>query len=439
MAGSSIFSSGLRSRLTRNALSYCLSLLCLIGCSDQDGDPPNQQSTASSTDSAASGAPSSQSADHSQHADQLQVSVRFVESSNDNKLRVEVGGLGPDLIKILSAAEFSREQWSQLLKVIVAKGESDETLAMLGKYRVENLQLIFEPRFPLKPGLKYSARFDPSRLPGKHKFSAKVVSAEFSLPALPASEPTIVEHIYPSSDKLPENQLKFYIHFSAPMSQGDAYEHVHLIESSGKEVDYPFLKLGEELWNPRGTQFTLFIDPGRIKRGLKPREDLGPSLEEGKSYTLLVDAEWRDAHDQQLKAPYKKSFQVIAPDERQPAPKKWKLSVPSPGTTDPLVVTFTESLDHAMLQRVLLVLEADGKRLSGEITVDQKETRWQFRPQQSWSKGRYALEVETTLEDLAGNSIARPFEVDVFDSVERVVSTKMINVPFEISPGKESP
>ncbi|MCH7987938.1 MAG: hypothetical protein IID46_02170 [Planctomycetes bacterium] len=423
MAGSSYFSGGQRSRLTRNTLSYCLTLLCLMGCSDQDADPPSQQS---------SGSPSSQTAE-------LQVSVRFVKSPNDKTPRVEVGGLRPDLIKTLNAAEFSREQWTQLLKVSVAARESDETLAMLGKYRVENGQLVFEPRFPLKPGLKYSARFDPSKLPGEQTFSAEVVSAEFSLPPLPASEPAVVEHIYPSSDKLPENQLKFYIHFSAPMSSGEAYEHVHLIKSSGEEVDYPFLKLGEELWDPSGTRFTLFIDPGRIKRGLKPREDLGPSLEEGKSYTLLVDAEWRDAHDQQLKAPYKKSFQVIAPDERQPDPKKWKLSVPPSGTTDPLVVTFTESLDHAMLQRVLLVLDSDGKLLSGKITVDQNETRWQFRPQQFWSKGSYSLEVETILEDLAGNSIARPFEVDVFKSVEKSVTVKTLDIPFEISIDKRSP
>jgi len=417
MAGSFDVSSCLRSRLTWNTLSFCLTLLCLMGCSDQDADSSNRQSSDS---------PSSQTAE-------LQVTVKFVESPNDKKLLVHVGGLRPDLIKTLSAAEFSRDQWTQLLKVFVAEQATDEITAMLGKYRVENEQLVFEPRFPLKPGLKYSARFDPSRLPGEHKLSAEIVSAEFSLPALPPSEPAIVEQIYPSSDKLPENQLKFYIHFSSPMSQGEAYGHIHLIESSGKEVDYPFLRLGEELWDPSGTRFTLFFDPGRIKRGLKPREELGPSLEAGKSYTLLVDAVWPDANGQQLKASYKKSFQVIAPDERQPDPKKWNLSIPPSGTTDPLVVTFAESLDHAMLQRVLIVVDSDGKYFSGEITVDQKEARWQFRPQRSWSKGKYSLEVETTLEDLAGNSIARPFEVDVFNSVEKSVPTKTLEIPFEIS------
>ena len=49
-------------------------------------------------------------------------------------------------------------------------------------------------------------------------------------------------------------------------------------------MDAPFLELDEELWSPDGTRFTLVFDPGRIKRGLKPREEAGPILEAGKSY-----------------------------------------------------------------------------------------------------------------------------------------------------------
>ena len=51
----------------------------------------------------------------------------------------------------------------------------------------------------------------------------------------------------------------------------------------------PFLELDEELWSPDGTRFTLIFDPGRIKRGLKPREEVGPVLEAGKSYSLVID------------------------------------------------------------------------------------------------------------------------------------------------------
>jgi hypothetical protein len=40
---------------------------------------------------------------------------------------------------------------------------------------------------------------------------------------------------------------------------------------------------------------------------------------------------------------------------------------------------------------------------------------------------------DTRLEDLAGNSIAKPFEVDVFHPVQREIKTETVKVPFEIS------
>ena len=102
--------------------------------------------------------------------------------------------------------------------------------------------------------------------------------------------------VYPSRDLLPENLLQFYIFFSAPMSRGEAYRRITLLDiATGKIVDAPFLELDEELWSPDGTRFTLVFDPGRIKRGLKPREEVGPVLEAGKSYSLVIDRQWLDA------------------------------------------------------------------------------------------------------------------------------------------------
>ena len=78
----------------------------------------------------------------------------------------------------------------------------------------------------------------------------------------------LARQVYPSADRLPENQLKFYLHFSAPMSQGDCYRHIKLLDARGKAVDLPFLELDQELWDPTGTRFTLFFDPWRIKRAI---------------------------------------------------------------------------------------------------------------------------------------------------------------------------
>src|SRR4029077_13312670 len=169
--------------------------------------------------------------------------------------------------------------------------------------------------------LRYRAVFDPSRLGA----TGEPVVAEFVIPKPAAGPPTVVEHVYPSTNKLPENQLKFYLHFSAPMSRGEAYRHIHLLQANGKEVDLPFLELDEELWDPEGKRFTLFFDPGRIKRGLKPREEVGPALEEGKSYTLVIDRQWQDAQGTPLKEFFRKAFSVSPPDDRQPDVNTWKV------------------------------------------------------------------------------------------------------------------
>jgi hypothetical protein len=40
--------------------------------------------------------------------------------------------------------------------------------------------------------------------------------------------------------------------------------------------------------------------------------------------------------------------------------------------------------------------------------------------------------VQTTIEDLAGNNIGKPFEVDLFDGVERQLTHSTVKLPFEI-------
>ena len=239
--------------------------------------------------------------------------------------RFRVTGLAPSEI-----ARTAQADWPRLLEVRVARAPTP----LFGSYRIEEGSLVFEPRFPLEPGLEYRAVFDPSILP---TLSARRIERSFALPAPSAGPPTVLTHVYPSASKVPENLLKFYLYFSAPMARGEAYRHLHLIESGGREVELPFLELGEELWDRSGKRLTLFFDPGRIKRGLKPREEAGPSLQEGKSYTLLIDRDWRDAQGRPLGADVRKSFRVEAPDERQPDPSKWKILSPRAGSADPLV------------------------------------------------------------------------------------------------------
>ncbi len=308
------------------------------------------------------------------------------------------------------------------LSVYVA-GSSDP---LFGEQRAEGGARVFEPRFPLRPGLTYRAVFEPS--------TGGRVERTFAIPPPPPSAPTVVRAVFPSGDVLPENLLKFYLHFSAPMSRGEVYRRVRLLDASGKTVELPFLELGEELWDRAGVRVTLLFDPGRIKRGLKPREDSGPALEEGKSYTLVVDRDWPDAEGHPLGREHRKAFKVGAPDEKQPDPKAWRLQPLRAGSVEAMTVGFEEPLDEGLLNRVISVVDREGMTVAGRIEIDQGETRWRFRPEGAWKAGSYALRVDTTLEDRAGNSVDRPFEVDIVRPVERSIRSRVVELPFEVGP-----
>ena len=351
-------------------------------------------------------------------------------SEGDPRHVFRVTGLTEGELSKLRDARLSDQQWKQLLSVFIGQ-QQQNSLPMFGTYQVGEASLEFRPRYPLRPGASYRFVFRPSQLPQARDETAKALQRRYDVPPV-KTDPTFVTHVYPSRDVLPENQLKFYVYFSAPMSRGEAYERLHLLDGTGQAIQYPFLELHEELWDTDGQRFTLLFDPGRVKRDLKPRRDLGPPLEQGKAYTLVVDQRWEDANSRPLKAEYRKSFRVGPPDETQPDPANWKIYPPAGGTRDPLTIQFEEPLDHAMLHRVLVVRDGQQQRVLGRVQVDRQETRWQFHPRSAWSPGSYDVQVETTLEDLAGNSPGRPFEVDVFKSVDREVIPQYVELPFEV-------
>lgn len=297
---------------------------------------------------------------------------------------------------------------------------------LVGNYAIIDGGLRFTPRFPLQPGMKYRAVYRAA------SGSEEPLVEEFLVPQRKQTTAPRVAAIYPSAATLPENQLKFYIHFTAPMSRGGAYEHLQLLDADGKPVDLPFLELAEELWNPAGDRLTLLLDPGRVKQELKPREEVGPVLAAGRRFTLVVDRLWRDAAGQPLAAELRKSFAVAVADEACPNPKTWRLSLPSALSRTPLVVRFGEPLDHALLERMLWVVDEQDEQVPGEIDIGQGESSWSFRPEEPWHPGRYRLVSDTLLEDLAGNSIARKFELDARKNAKSATEEETVSMEFQI-------
>ncbi len=345
--------------------------------------------------------------------------IRLVQDAS-NVARFEVHGLSPAQLKQWASHP---EQQSAAFTVAVVLQDVIEGAPMLGTCRLEQDVVIFEPRFRLAPGVTYLAQM------------RSVARERFSIPNPPPAEPTAVESVFPSSSELPENQLKFYVFFSAPMSRGYAYRNIRLLKEDGQVVDGAFLEIAEELWDRDVRRFTLLLDPGRVKRGLKPREEDGPVLEEGKRYTLVIDSAWLDAGGFELKEPIRKSITVLPPDDVPPDTANWKIDAPSRENDYTLSVEFPEPLDRALLERVVWVEASGGDRMEGRVEIDRQETRWRFRPAEPWDEEQsYSLAVERILEDRAGNRIGRKFEVDVFEKIDRRIETDIVRLPLRMQP-----
>src|SRR5688572_111996 len=275
--------------------------------------------------------------------------IRWAPSAtSSNRVVVEVLGLKSHALRELREANLDASKWQRMLSVYAEQGDVVADIGlppMLGTYRVESELIRFEPQFPLEPGVTYRAVFHPANLPGATRPSGMMISSAFRLPPRSSKPTTFVRQVYPSAAVLPENLLKFYVHFSAPMSRGHIYEHIHLLDTAGKDVELPFLEIDEELWDPTMTRLTLFIDPGRIKREVKPLEDIGPALEAGKRFTLVINPAWRDASGNPLRAAFQKSFKVGPPDREPPDPAQWMIQSPPHSTREPLVVTFPKPMD----------------------------------------------------------------------------------------------
>ena len=347
--------------------------------------------------------------------------IRLAASPSGERT-IDVAGLPAADLAHLERTALSRDAWQAILRVHVARADpaAAELPPVLGDYAVHAGALRFTPRFPFDAGQRYEVVFDPSSLPSARRRSVPIPSRALrtmvEVPAPDREPSTRVVAVYPTGPEVPENHLRLYIVFSAPMGLGGGTEHVRLLDAQGRPVADPFLPLDVDLWNADRTRYTVLYDPGRVKRGIRPNAELGRPLSADREYTLVIDAGWRDAAGQPLVAPFRREFRVGPARERALDPAAWRLDLPARGTRDPLAVRFPVPLDYGLLQRALRVATGDGRTLAGEIRVEPGETRWTFTPRARWQPGEYRLVAAPTLEDVAGNRIGRPFEVDAVEA-----------------------
>jgi hypothetical protein len=350
--------------------------------------------------------------------------ISLVPASASSPALVRVTGLSPAEASALRGMPIAEMAWESLLRVRVA---GNDELAVAGTYSVTSDAIEFRPRFPFDAGRSYSVQFDASRLPSPRQVA--VVQRTIDVPAGPASARTQVTSIAPTGGIWPENLLRFYIQFSAPMSRATALGFVHLVDEAGAEVTEAFLPLDVDLWNGDRTRFTVFFDPGRVKTGIRPNVEFGRALHAGRKYAIVVDAAWPDAHGRPLTSEFRYPFTAAAAEERAVTPANWTVAAPVAGSRDPLVVTFPWGLDRGLLQRAVGVNTATGATVDGAIAIDERERVWRFTPATPWRPGDYQLVVLAILEDPAGNRVGRAFEIEMF---QKPVSDQPVAVRFTV-------
>jgi hypothetical protein len=358
-----------------------------------------------------------------------------IESAEDDASQVWVELTGKDTAVVRrylgSDAPPGKTEEVFFLTVRSASAKSSQDpIPVLARLRWSDRGAVLSPQTSLTPGLSYIAVFNGPRLSP----SLPHLTREYAVPRDTRPSDARITAVYPRPGDVPANLLKFYVHFSHPMAQGRVFEHARLLDAGGNPVEQAFREV--ELWSEDHHRLTLWINPGRTKRALGLSESLGPVLEEQRQYTLEILSGLPDQRGRPVPAAYRYSFRTTGHDRDQPRIESWRMEVPTAGTRAPLVARFPEPMDHALAQRLIRIESAPGQEVQGRVRLDDDCRRWSFTPESEWTSGEYYLVAGGELEDLAGNSLYRPFETPAGKGEKPTPEPPEFRREFVISPGE---
>ena len=324
-----------------------------------------------------------------------------VNADQGREVLVKIPG---DVAAKLPMGRLTQEQGQKVVTIALVDDVTKKAgPAMLGKYERNANELIFTPRFPFGAGQTYRADFH---------HPAQLITLDYKIPAAAAKEPPKVIKIYPTADVLPANQLKFYIYFDRPMRGGkEIFNQIVLVDDKGNEIDDAWLD--EEIWDEENNCLIIYIQPGRIKWGVELRDLMGPVFYEKRNYSLVIRGTLTDLDGNKVGKDIVKKFRTTAEDRVRIDLSQWNLISPEAKTREPLTLNLPKSIDHRSLQRFLNVTDRRGHSVEGKISIGKDETSWQFMPTQPWTTPGYHLEIKGDLEDVAGNTPLRPFDLDL--------------------------
>lgn len=361
----------------------------------------------------------------------FKVSGQAVPALSFHDGSVWINGITPTV----AVHSLSQEQWAAIFRVYTQEAFTKKlNQPVSGIYAWSDSKISFTPHVTFAAGQTYHTIFGLQTFlegTGSKTQATGNLELSFSIPEekLPA---TVIESVHPQAAVLPENMLRMYITFSAPMMPGEAYDHISLLTEEGKLVEKAFLVIDQELWDPERKRFTLLFDPGRVKRGIRSNEQLGAPLQAGQSYTLVIDQAWQDTHGKILGDRYKKTFTVAKAERTKLSMEHWKFDVPTAGSHDALQIQFDRPVDYALAKKYIVVASAPSGTVGGTIELT-GSMQWQFVPDRPWEVGEYQIQIHPQLEDVSGNNFNNAFDIDL-SREKRVTSTQPLQYSFSIKP-----
>lgn len=204
---------------------------------------------------------------------------------------LEFSGLGKVTIKVKLTAAQQKKETGTIFGLFLLHDGVAATDPVYCNVQREKDSLFITPASPLGIGSDFEFRLYQQEDTLRKQFAVN----------LPGDMPPIAEpaHIYPLSEKIPENILLFHVLFSEPMLEDiKAYTHVKILDEKG--VEKPRVWREKSTWAQHGKHLVLMIHPGKIKRGIKHMEEDSALFEEGKTYTLVISNTLKDAWERPL-------------------------------------------------------------------------------------------------------------------------------------------
>ncbi len=206
-----------------------------------------------------------------------------------------------------------------------------------------------------------------------------------------------VTAVHPQTGDVPANLLRLYVDFSQSMAGDDAFEHLRLLDASGRPIPDAFREI--ELWSRDNRRLMAYVHPGRVKSGLALGDQFGPVLEEGKTYTLEILPGMKSRSGRPLEGRFARLLRVGPADRDPPDLSRWSIRA----GRDRVEIDCDEWLDQAGLEEFVWIDGVPGRRR----VEGRRLTIW---PDAPLAPGPRRLSVDARLEDLAGNNFIKPFE-----------------------------